>query len=91
VSVRLRTRIVNGRAVATSADVRAHPRGRAYERVRLAVAERDAWICQLCGQPIDRRLRRPDPMALSVHHVIEFAAGGSHAMSNLQAAHDICH
>lgn len=87
---RLRTRVVDGRVVVTPADVRAHPRGRAYERVRQAVADRDGWICQLCGRPIDPALRRPHAMALHVDHVDELAAGGSDALANLRAAHARC-
>ena len=88
--MRLRTRVVRGRTVAAPADVRPHPRGRAYQAVRLAVAERDGWICQLCWQPIDARLRRPHPMALAVDHVVLLSAGGSDVMSNLRAAHADC-
>lgn len=88
--MRLRTRVVNGRAVAGPADVRPHPRGRAHQRLRVLVADRDGWTCQLCWEPIDPKLRRPHPLALAIDHIVEVAAGGSDAMSNLRAAHADC-
>lgn len=90
--MRLRTHVVRGRvAVVARGAVRVHPRGRAHDRVRQAVAERDGWICQLCHEPIDPALRRPDPMALHVDHVEQLADGGSDAPSNLRATHELCH
>lgn len=87
---KLRTRVVAGVAVVGPSEVRPHPRGRAWDRIRMAVAERDRWVCQLCGEAIDPALKRPHPRALHAHHVIELAAGGSDAMSNLQASHARC-
>lgn len=89
--MRLRTRVVDGRVVVGAAAVRERPRGRAWERIRQAVAARDRWECQLCGKPIGRALRRPNPMALEVHHVVSVEAGGTDELANLQAAHADCH
>jgi 5-methylcytosine-specific restriction endonuclease McrA len=36
--------------------------------VRLFVLNRDKWVCQLCGKPIDPKLRPPHPGSASVHH-----------------------
>lgn len=88
--VKLRTRIVNGRVIVGPAEVRPHPRGRGHAAVRQAVADRDGWICQLCGEPIDLALRRPHPFALAVDHVVGLAAGGSDEISNLRATHALC-
>ena len=88
--MRLRTRIVNGRVTVGPADVRPHPRGRAHDRVRQAVADRDRWTCQLCGKPIDPALKRPHPKALQLDHVVPLAAGGSDSIENLRAAHASC-
>lgn len=88
----LRTRIINGRMTITPATAtRAHPRGRNYERLRQAAATRDNWICQHCGQPIDPWRRKPDPLALHGHHIIEVAAGGNDTLDNLAAMHADCH
>lgn len=43
--------------------------------------------CQLCGDPIDRTLRFPDPMSASVDHIVPLSKGGTHEQSNLQWTH----
>jgi 5-methylcytosine-specific restriction endonuclease McrA len=64
---------------------------------RLVVAERDGWICQLCGDPIDRMLayRNPttgrlDPGYLHIDHIIPLSKGGEHTYANTQATHARC-
>ena len=57
---------------------------------RLVVAERDGWICQLCGEPIDAALEYPDPGYLNVDHVVPLSKGGGHTYSNVQASHAVC-
>lgn len=44
----------------------------------------------ICGQPIDRTLKRPHPKALAIDHTVALAAGGSNAPSNLAATHADC-
>lgn len=51
---------------------------------------RDGNICQLCHAPIDMSLRYPELMSPTVDHVMPFALGGSHDISNLQLAHWQC-
>lgn len=41
---------------------------RAWRKLRLEVLDRDRWVCQLCGNPISRNLKFPDPKSASVHH-----------------------
>lgn len=65
-------------------------RGRSFDRVRLAVAERDRWTCAGCLEQIDPALRRPHPRALHVDHKIPLAAGGTDDPSNLAAMHADC-
>lgn len=54
------------------------------------VFERDGWICQICGSQIDPALRYPDPLSVSLDHIVGLAAGGDHTVANCQAAHLRC-
>jgi 5-methylcytosine-specific restriction endonuclease McrA len=65
-------------------------RGNGFEPTRQRIAERDQWICQLCGQPINPLLRRPHPMALHIDHVRRRADGGTEADENLRSTHARC-
>ena len=57
---------------------------------RREIYERDAWTCQLCGQPIDSSLAWPEFMSASLDHVMPLAANGEHSRANTQAAHWLC-
>ncbi len=65
---------------------------------RLAIYERDGWICGLCGKPVNKHLRHPDWRAATLDHVIPLsvaiAAGWppavAHSPDNLQLAHKRC-
>lgn len=57
---------------------------------RFEIFERDAWICGLCGQPIPREARFPDPQSASIDHRTPVSLGGSHTRANVQAAHFRC-
>lgn len=46
--------------------------------------------CGICLAPMDRALRRPDPLSPSIDHIIPLARGGSHTQANLQWAHLTC-
>jgi len=54
------------------------------------VAERDAWICHVCGLSIDPAAKYPDPMSRSIDHVIPLVHGGAHSYQNVKLAHLIC-
>jgi 5-methylcytosine-specific restriction endonuclease McrA len=54
------------------------------------IAERDGWICHLCGESIDPNLDRNADMALSVDHIIPKSQGGPDTPDNLKAAHRKC-
>lgn len=55
------------------------------------VGERDGWVCQICGGPIDGRLRPPDPLApVADHHPVPHADGGPTSADNLRIAHARC-
>lgn len=58
---------------------------------RLALYERDCWVCQICGIPVDREAAgtiQPDAPVLD--HVVALADGGPHSSDNLQTAHQAC-
>jgi len=65
--------------------------GRRFPRVRyaarLAIFERDAWRCQICGAPIDPELRFPHPGSATIDHQ---DPDGPHEPSNWQSAHLGC-
>ena len=70
---------------------RAREKGAFVEDVNpFDVFKRDNWICQLCGGKINRRLKHPHPMSVSLDHVIPFALGGTHEWGNVQASHLRC-
>lgn len=54
------------------------------------IAERDGFVCSLCGQPVDVSLKFPDPMSASVDHVLPISKGGDDTLSNVALAHLGC-
>ncbi|SDD37432.1 HNH endonuclease [Geodermatophilus telluris] len=56
----------------------------------IKVFERDGWHCRLCGGPVDRDLRWPDPASASLDHVVPLVVGGAHSRDNTQLAHWLC-
>lgn len=65
--------------------------GRRFPRVRgrarVAILERDGWICQLCRAPIRHELTFPHPGSASIDHRDPF---GGHDPANWQASHLAC-
>lgn len=48
-------------------------------------------VCALCGLPVDKSLRYPNPMSATVDHIIPIARGGHPSdLANLQLAHLAC-
>lgn len=91
------TRTTSGVARTCSADCqRLHERrsgGRRFivrPQVRLSIYERDGWICQLCGDPVDADLDPNDIWGATLDHVVPQSRGGSDHPANLQLAHRWC-
>lgn len=59
---------------------------------RARVFARSGWRCALCGDPVDKSLRFPNPASKSLDHVIPLSVPGSpgHVFANCQLAHLGC-
>lgn len=60
---------------------------------RSALGERDNWTCHVCNLPVDQdpeRFGQPRPLAATIDHLIELAAGGTHTWDNVALAHRAC-
>lgn len=57
---------------------------------RLEVYERDQWVCQLCGEDVNKELRFPMVWAATLDHIIPLCLGGTHTYDNVQLAHAYC-
>ena len=54
------------------------------------IFERDNWICGICTKPINNKLKRPNPMSVSLDHIVPVSRGGGHVKENVQSAHLSC-
>ena len=57
---------------------------------RVEIFERDDWVCQLCGTPVDRLATFPAPLSASLDHIIPISRGGTHEPGNAQCSHLRC-
>ena len=65
-------------------------RFRVSDELRLAVYERDGFVCWLCGGPVDMSADPSSDMFASLDHVVPRSRGGSDDPSNLRCAHRLC-
>lgn len=66
------------------------PHRRVYERNRKKILATQE-VCAICGLPVDKAIRFPDPMAGVVDHIIPINKGGHPSdISNLQLTHHWC-
>jgi hypothetical protein len=90
-----RAKMMRGRD-ANRRQIERFKRARNGKRRRIdpyGIAERDGWMCHLCGGNIDRALHSQgwlNPDGASVDHVIPLSKGGSNDPANLKAAHLSC-
>lgn len=54
------------------------------------VYRRDGWVCQLCFEPVDKKLTYPHPRSASLDHITPRGFGGRHTYDNNQLAHLFC-
>lgn len=48
-------------------------------------------LCGICGNPVDKKLKPPHPLAPVIDHIIPIAKGGHPSdIKNLQLAHATC-
>lgn len=56
----------------------------------LEIFNRDKWICQICKNKVNKKLKHPDPMSPSLDHIIPISQGGLHVRKNVQLTHLRC-
>ena len=62
----------------------------AFERNKRKIMASET-ICGICGQPVDKKLKYPHPMAACIDHIIPLDRSGHPSdISNLQLAHWKC-
>ena len=62
----------------------------AFERNRKKILNSQS-VCGICGKPVDKRLKYPDPMSACIDHIIPIDRGGHPSdIDNLQLAHWAC-
>lgn len=54
------------------------------------IYERDSWMCQLCGQRVNRRIKYPHPRSASIDHIVPLGPDGPDTPANVQLAHLAC-
>lgn len=48
-------------------------------------------VCGICGKPVDKSIKYPDPMSPTVDHIIPVSRNGDPvSLDNLQLAHRYC-
>lgn len=48
-------------------------------------------VCGICGKPVDKKLKFPDPLSPAIDHIVPVSKGGHPSdISNLQLAHMTC-
>lgn len=93
-TARARNAAYCGRACRNRATVNGRRRrlaavdARPYSKV--AIYERDGWVCQLCDEPINRMALWPAEDCATVDHIVPISRGGADVPENLQTAHWRC-
>lgn len=62
----------------------------AYEKNKKRILKTQT-VCGICGKPVNKKLKTPDPMSPVIDHMIPVSKGGHpSAIENLQLAHRTC-
>lgn len=65
--------------------------GAKWRAIVQAFRSQDYLVCGICGQPIDRLVKYPDPWSFSVDMIQPWSKGGDpHDIKNLRASHRFC-
>lgn len=56
----------------------------------LTLFELHGWMCNICLDTINPKLRKPNPMAATVDHLVPLCKGGTHTWDNVAPAHAAC-
>lgn len=80
---------------ATARDARRRAKARRrqviHEPYTMAeIAQRDDYLCGLCGRMVPMDLWVPDPDAPTIDHILPIARGGQDTVANVQLAHFMC-
>lgn len=63
---------------------------RADKVLAAAVFARDDWTCGICSAPVNPDLAYPDPMSVSLDHIVPLSLGGEHTEANTRCSHLVC-
>jgi hypothetical protein len=88
----LQARFCSTRCAKQKANAARGDRFRIAPKIRVAIYERDDWICQLCGDPVDPTLHYTDSWSATLDHIEcqSWALIPDHSPSNLRLAHRWC-
>jgi hypothetical protein len=54
------------------------------------LAERDGWVCHICGKRVGKSYNPQHDRAPSIDHLVPVSAGGTHTWDNVALAHRQC-
>lgn len=54
------------------------------------IFDRDSWVCGICETAVDPALAWPDPMSVSLDHIVPLSLGGAHIRTNVRCTHLVC-